>query len=341
MRRLLLYFGIGIVILGILGSIIIALHGVHQVNHAPQPAFPPIGTHVEIMTSTTSATSSSYLSWSKDGQQLYSLRQNGTVQLWDTTTWENKLTYVVPFNVILGASWSPDRNYFAFWSLADPMQGTVRVWNTLTGEEVLAHQDLSQYVAAIAWSPDGTRIASDDGHSVEIWDPTTGNIILTLPTDSLVSAIAWSPDGARIAIATETSIQIWDASTGNLLLTYHGQLQGNAILAWSPNGRYIASSGLNDPTVQVWDITNGNLSLTYKGHTAAVTAIAWSPDSRRIATGSQDKTVQIWDASKGNTIFTYHGHTGTVGSIAWSPNGQFIASSATESEGPIQIWWAV
>ncbi len=69
-------------------------------------------------------------------------------------------------------------------------------------------------------------------------------------------------------------------------------------MAWSPDGRYIAS-GSWDHTVQVWDAQTGVLLVTYHGQSDNVDALAWSPNSRYIASGSWDHTVQIWLATSG------------------------------------------
>jgi len=346
MNKLFLYIGVGILIMGILGSVTIAYNVLHQgekvshqVSHVSQPVFPSIGTPIQVLNSSTGVFSGSNLGWSQDGSQLYGVKQNGEVRIWNTTTWSNVLTYGIPYGYLTADSFSPNRNYFATLSLADPTLGTVRVWNTITGNEVQIHQSHSKGVLNIAWSPDGTQIASDDGNSVEVWNATTGNTDITLHTDSGVLAIVWSPDGTRIAVASETSIQIWDVATGNSLLTFRGPAGGVQSAAWSPDGRYIALSDINGPDVQIWDATNGNLVLTYKGHTDTVWAITWSPDSKRIVTGGLDKTVQIWDPATGNNIFTYHGHSEGVSDLAWSPNGRFIASSG--GDGTVQIWWAI
>jgi HEAT repeat protein len=82
---------------------------------------------------------------------------------------------------------------------------------------------------------------------------------------------------------------------GSTLFTYRGHTSEIESVAWSPDGKRIAS-GSADNTVQVWDATTGSQLLTYRGHTNRVESVAWSPDGTRIASGNADTTVQVWEA---------------------------------------------
>jgi|GEM_PF-1197150 len=125
---------------------------------------------------------------------------------------------------------------------------------------------------------------------------------------------------------------------GKLLYTYRGHSNAVNAVAWSPDGKLIAS-GSGDNTVQVWDATTGANVFTYRGHSSRVLAATWSPDSKRIASGDShpNGTVQVWDATTGANVFTYQNNTtGDVYAVAWSPDGKRIASGGADQI--VQVW---
>ncbi len=132
--------------------------------------------------------------------------------------------------------------------------------------------------------------------------------------------------------ATQTTI-----NNQNVLI-FTGHLASINALAWSPDGKFIASAS-DDTFVQVFDAATGARRIIYRGHTEEVAAVIWSPNGQLIASAGQDQTVQIWKAASGGTpVFTYKGHTDRVNGLSWSSNGHLLASGSDDKS--VQVWQA-
>ncbi|GHO49108.1 eIF2A-related protein [Ktedonospora formicarum] len=118
--------------------------------------------------------------------------------------------------------------------------------------------------------------------------------------------------------------------------TYSGHTSVVWQVAWSPNGKLIASSGgLNDESVQIWNAETGKKQARFQD-SAIVNAVAWSPDSKYVASGGSSDTVDVLNATSGERVMSYKGHKDAILSIAWSPDGNSIASAGYDKT--VQIW---
>ncbi len=164
-------------------------------------------------------------------------------------------------------------------------------------------------------------------------------VLLSCSQQPATSAAQASPAVSPTSISTSTPALL---PVGMTLYTYRRHSSSVEALAWSPDGKRIASCSI-DGTVQVWDAADGGHVYTYRGHTQnhfgvveGVWTVSWSPNGLRIASGGDDTTVQVWDAASGTTIYTYRGHFGTVQAVTWSPDGKRLASAS--DDGTVQVW---
>jgi len=116
-------------------------------------------------------------------------------------------------------------------------------------------------------------------------------------------------------------------------LSGHSSLLG--CMAWSPNGRMLASGSL-DKSIKIWNVQTGQELQTLVGHSESVYSVAWAPDEQMLASGSDDRSIKIWNVQTGQEFQTLRGHSSHVNSIAWSPDGQKLISSSHDST--IKIW---
>ena len=133
---------------------------------------------------------------------------------------------------------------------------------------------------------------------------------------------------------------LWDAVTGELKATLPGHVKYVFSIAFSPDGRTLASGWKG---VCLWDVASGECKATLDMHSGTVSSVAFSPDGSILAVASTND-VTLWDVRKilhqshdntpiyiyatnrydvtGRHKTTLKGHIGFVSSVAFSPDGR-------------------
>lgn len=96
----------------------------------------------------------------------------------------------------------------------------------------------------------------------------------------------------------DDKVRLWELPSGKLRREIAGHGHRALSLAFSPDGRLLASSAW-EPVREtyLWDTRTGKLWGRLGGHRGPILSLAWSRDGTRLATGSADTTVLLWDMS--------------------------------------------
>ncbi len=168
-------------------------------------------------------------------------------------------------------------------------------------------------------------------------DLSTGEEITPtgIPTGDIIVSMALSPTAPIMAAGTQHTLYIIDTNTGNVLTSHQGHTDWIWQLAFSHDGRWLASAS-GDFTVRLWDMIGENESSVLATNALPSSELAFSPDDALLAWGNAAEGVEIWDLRAGQRLMTLGEHTGKTGHLAFNPAGDLLATGG--QDGIVRLW---
>ncbi len=165
-----------------------------------------------------------------------------------------------------------------------------------------------------------------------------------------IVASAFSPDGSVCAMAAQSEIALWDTMNWKELRRLSGTPRLISCLAFSPDGKLLASGG-GDKCVAIWRVSDGKMLHRLSGHGENVSALVFSPDGKYVVSGDQAEDVEkahnsirFWEIETGKEAMLLRGPVRSTAALAFSPDGKWLLACNTKPRAAdnrldgVQIW---
>lgn len=230
---------------------------------------------------------------------------------------------------------------------AGGQSGEVKIWRLVADSEselVASLDNAPAWVDRMAWNPLNNQLAFSLGRYVQVWDAIAGEVVATLNFEnSTVLDITWHPDGDRLTVAGYQGIKVWSAQDWDEDPYLVPMPSASNIVAWSPDGKYIASGNI-DRTIAVIEWENVGQPWVMRGFPNKIRQLVWSDTALKrgapLLASASSQSIVVWEKHLDENI-GWEGkvlgqHDGFVDAMQFQPGDSLLATAG--KDGWVVLW---
>ncbi len=173
--------------------------------------------------------------------------------------------------------------------------GALRVFDSQNLDE-RGQSQAGAFITALAYASKSNVLAAATHDDQVLLFDHKFNVVDTLHAPREVKGLAFSPDGRRLAGGAWFALLVWDLRSGKLSIRDTEHFGAIIAMAYTPDGRALATIGrYTDGGVRLIDANDNHVLRRLSAHNACGWAIRVSPSGRYLATASEDESIRLYD----------------------------------------------